>query len=111
MVFTGHGGIRAGDGTPVTVPEGTSVAMYGEHGKDISHYKGTLIETGDPKPLELYKPGEQLPDYSLFPPGGLDVSGRTVRHEVRLSQLLLPNMGRVHWSACRSIMKADTPLL
>lgn len=73
--------------------------------------EGTLIETSNPKPLELYKPGEQLPDYSMFPAKGLDVTGRTVRHEVRLSQLLMPNMGRVHWSACRSIMKADTPLL
>ncbi|ADI05344.1 RHS/YD repeat-containing protein [Streptomyces bingchenggensis BCW-1] len=104
MVFTGHGGIRAGDGSPVTVPEGTSVAMYSRHGEKIYHDEGTIIETRNPTPLEVYKPGEQLPDYSLFPPNGLDVTGRTVAQEVRLSKLLLPNMGRVHWSACRSVV-------
>ncbi|MFK4186510.1 putative adhesin, partial [Streptomyces sparsogenes] len=103
MVFSGHGGIRVGDGTPVTVPEGTSVAMYEEHGVILQGDRATMIEEGNPTPLEVYGPGEQLPDYSLFPPDGLTVNGRTVSQETRLSQLLQPNMGRVHWAACRSV--------
>ncbi|MBZ4322284.1 DUF6531 domain-containing protein [Streptomyces sp. SCA2-4] len=108
LVFSGHGGINAGDGTPVTVPHGTSVAMYGRHGDSISDALGNDIERGTARPLEVYGPGEQLPDYSLFPPTGLAIEGTprtlTVTREAYLSELLRPNMGRVHWAACRSVV-------
>ncbi|WP_181764630.1 putative T7SS-secreted protein [Streptomyces albidus (ex Kaewkla and Franco 2022)] len=108
LVFSGHGGIRAGDGTPVTVPEGTSVSMYSRHGEPISDALGNKIETQNPSRLEVYGPGEQLPNYSLFPPDGLKILGVprnvTVTGETALSDLLRPNMGPVHWAACRSVM-------
>ncbi|MDX3229027.1 putative T7SS-secreted protein [Streptomyces sp. ME19-01-6] len=107
-VFAGHGGIRAGDTSMVTVPEGTSVATYREPGRgmDISNELGSMIEEGNPTPTRVYRPGEQMPDYSLFPPGrwGTSPSSTVVSEETRLSQLLEPNMGRVHWAACRSII-------
>jgi hypothetical protein len=108
FVLSGHGGIRMGDGTPTTVPPGTSVAMYSEHGVPISDALGNRIETGNPPPLEVFGPGEQLPDYTLYPPTGLNIEGRprnlTVSGPTRLSDLLQPNMGRVHWAACRSVV-------
>jgi RHS repeat-associated protein len=108
LVLSGHGGIRAGDGTAVTVPEGTSVAMYSEHGVPISDRLGNMIETGNPTPLEVYGPGELLPDYTSYPPSNLNIMGTprnvTVTSPTQLSDLLRPNMGRVHWAACRSVI-------
>ncbi|MFE5403464.1 putative adhesin [Streptomyces sp. NPDC056580] len=55
----------------------------------------------------MYGPGEKLPNYSLFPGDGLNILGAprnlTVSGETRLSELLQPNMGPVHWAACRSV--------
>src|SRR5690606_9662023 len=99
--------IRAGDGIPVTVPEGTQVAMYSRHGESISDLLGNRIETGNPTPLEIYSPGEKLPDHSLFPPDNLHLEGTprnvTVTGETYLSGILQDNMGTVHWAACRSV--------
>jgi RHS repeat-associated protein len=108
FVYSGHGGIRVGDGTPVTVPEGTSLHMYSHHGETISDRLGNKIETGSPTPVEVYGPGEQLPNYTLFPPDGLNILGTprnlTVTRPFSLSELLQPNMGNVHWAACRSVI-------
>jgi putative adhesin Stv-like protein len=85
LVLSGHGGIRDGDGTSVTVPQGTSVAMYSPHGTYITDPLGNLIETASPPPLEVYAPGEKLPDYTLTPPVGLVIRGlpRTVTSATR----------------------------
>jgi hypothetical protein len=107
LVLSGHGGIGAGDGASVTVPPGTSIAMYSPHGTPILDSLGNLIETGSPPPLEVYGPGEQLPDYTLGPPVGLVIEGLPrsviVSSETRLSELIAANMGRVHWAACRIV--------
>ncbi|MGV9345204.1 putative T7SS-secreted protein [Streptomyces spiralis] len=107
FVLSGHGGIRMGDGTPVTVPDGTSVHMYSRHGQPISDALGNEIETDTPPALEVYGSGEQLPNYSLFPGDDLNILGTprnvTVTTETPLSKLLRPNMGPVHWAACRSM--------
>ncbi|WP_055550484.1 putative T7SS-secreted protein [Streptomyces sp. NBRC 110028] len=102
-VLSGHGGIAPGDGAAATVPEGTYLHMYSRHGETISDALGNQIEIGNPKALEVYGPGEKLPDYILSPPEGLKIMGSptTVASDTRLSQLLQPNMGRVHWAACR----------
>ncbi|MBO0804622.1 MAG: hypothetical protein J2P25_16300, partial [Nocardiopsaceae bacterium] len=121
VVLSGHGGIPEGDGTPVTVPDGTSVAMYTEHGQGLMNPGALNIETGfkfefysgrlepPPEPKEVYGPGEQLPDYTLDPPVGLKVYGNpvTVTSPTRLSELLKPGMGRVHWAACRNVYLPD----
>ena len=107
LVLSGHGGIRQGDGSAATVPEGTTFHMYSNHGETISDALGNRIETGNPPALEIYEPGEKLPNYSLFPGDGLNILGAprnlTVSGETRLSELLQPNMGSVHWAACRSV--------
>ncbi|MER7795653.1 putative T7SS-secreted protein [Streptomyces sp. NPDC097640] len=110
-VFFGHGAIRAGDTSMVTVPEGTEVAVYHPHGEVIYASEMHVIANGNTVPPKVIKAGQQMPDYSLYPPTGLGtpsgkslISGRTVAAETRLSRLLLPNMGRVHWVACRSII-------
>jgi RHS repeat-associated protein len=108
FVFSGHGGIRAGDESIVTVPEGTRLHMYSNHGEPISDALGNRIETSNPAALHVYGPGDSLPNYSLFPGDDLNILGEprnvTVSAETRLSDLLRPNMGSVHWAACRSII-------
>ncbi|MFE6288309.1 putative adhesin [Streptomyces sp. NPDC057877] len=110
LVLSGHGVIRAGDGTAVTVPQGTTLYLYSKHGEPILDVAGNAIENGfmqKSSAREIYKPGETLPDYSLLPPTGLKIEGSprtvTVQGETRLSDLLRPNMGVVHWAACRSV--------
>lgn len=92
FVYSGHGGIREGDQSIVTVPEGTRLHMYSDHGVTITDKLGNLIETGNPTPLHVYGPGDVLPDYSLFPGTNLNILGEprnlTVSTEVRLSELL-----------------------
>ncbi|UYQ62735.1 putative T7SS-secreted protein [Streptomyces peucetius] len=109
FVYSGHGGIHAGDSTPLRVPEGTSVAMYSRHGETISDSLGNRIETGKgANPVEVYGPGELLPDYTLYPGNDLNIQGvprnLTVDNPYYLSQLIGPNMGLVHWAACRSVI-------
>ncbi|WP_405676096.1 DUF6531 domain-containing protein [Streptomyces sp. NBC_01511] len=111
FVYSGHGGIQAGDGMPVIVPEGTSISMYSRHGEPISDWLGNQIETGTKhaNPLEIYGPGEKLPDYTLYPPDTLSILGLprnlTVDNPYYLSQLIQENMGMVHWAACRSVVE------
>jgi hypothetical protein len=71
---------------------------------------GHAVETGRPPSLEIYGPGEKVPDYTLFPPDSrIKIMGeprnQTVTSPQRLSELLQPNQGTVHWAACRSAVK------
>ncbi|MGH6656122.1 MAG: putative adhesin [Actinocrinis sp.] len=108
LVLSGHGAISSADTSMVTVPQGTTLHMYSNHGTTISDSLGNKIETGNPTPLHTYNAGDQVPDYHLFPPGGgglpkLNIKGSpvTVTGPTRLSDLLKPNMDSVHWAACR----------
>ncbi|TDC24827.1 hypothetical protein E1265_08505 [Streptomyces sp. 8K308] len=105
LVLSGHGHVEKQDAPTFIVPEGTHLAMYGRHRDTISDRLGGIIETADPMPMYVYKEGTKLPDYLLLPPTGLTILGgsrtRTVSTPTRLSDLLSPNMGRVHWAACR----------
>ncbi len=106
-VFSGHGGIREGDPATTTVPEGTCVRFYCEHGQTISDARGNAIETGQPPvPTESFGPGAQIPNYWLEPPTGLNIQGDpfTVTSPTRLSDLIQENMGVCHWAACRSVV-------
>jgi len=110
LVLSGHGAIASGDTSMVTIPQGTTLHMYSNHGTTISDRLGNRIETGSPTPLHTFKAGDQVPDYYLFPPGGgglpkLNIKGSpvTVTGPTRLSDLLKPNMDSVHWAACREV--------
>jgi RHS repeat-associated protein len=61
----------------------------------------------DPLGLAPYGPGDKMPNYTLFPPDGLNIMGTpvVVSSPEQLSTLLQPNMGMVHWAACSDIVK------
>ncbi|MGC4814283.1 putative adhesin [Micromonospora sp. DT228] len=105
-VFHGHGSWRPEDGM-VVVPEGTSVAFYGEHGFTITRQQGMRISgPGGPRmtPVEVAGPGSIIPNYTLAPlgPGYTFRNGSDVVEErTLLSDLLKPDMGTCHWAACR----------
>ncbi|UYQ66674.1 polymorphic toxin-type HINT domain-containing protein [Streptomyces peucetius] len=105
-VLHGHGSWRPENGT-VTVPEGTFVAFYGEHGFTISRQQGMRISgPGGPRmtPVAVAGPGDEIPNYTLAPlgPGFTFRNGSTVvEARTLLSDLLQPNMGTCHWAACR----------
>jgi RHS repeat-associated protein len=111
LVLSGHGGMDIGDGTGTTVPPGTRIAMYVPHGDYIGDFDAQKIETRGPPAVEVYGPGEKLPDYVLAPPTGIVIKGLprnvTVTGETRLSGLLRANMGTVHWAACRYVGTGD----
>ncbi|MES4904041.1 putative T7SS-secreted protein [Streptomyces sp. NPDC000395] len=112
-VLSGHGAIwseslRPGEEDLITVPKGTRLLLYVHHGETLSVDMGNLIELGTRPlfPAEVVEPGQRVLNYSLFPPDGLTIMGnpRTVTRETQLSELLQPNMGNVHWAACREVI-------
>ncbi|HEV2330105.1 MAG TPA: DUF6531 domain-containing protein [Verrucomicrobiae bacterium] len=115
-VLSGHGGLIVDDSSPITtVPQGTSITFWTSHGNVISDALGNAVEQGVPVTLEQfpeaegavsYLPGASVPDYTLFPPEGLNIVGNptTVSTPTSLSTLLKPNMGNVNWAACRSVV-------
>ncbi len=106
-VLAGHGEYRAGSGNTV-VPEGTRLHMYSEHGTRIDNRLGLKIEGGEigaESATETFGPGATVKDYTLVAPDESVVirsESTTVEDATRLSDLLKPNMGDVHWAACRS---------
>jgi RHS repeat-associated protein len=102
-VFSGHGQFGPENGT-ITVPEGTSLGMYTEHGTPLGNDVGNQIELGNPPPpVQVYLPGDQVPNYTLYPPGDLALAGSpvTVNAPTLLGDLLQPGMGFCKWAACR----------
>jgi hypothetical protein len=101
-VFRGHGTYEAANGT-TKVPQGTCVAFYCKHDGTIGDNLGQAVETGKAQPYEVFGPGAEIPNYTLSPGIGLKIFGNTitVQRPTLLSDLLKPNMGRVHWAACR----------
>lgn len=102
--ISGHGTYNPEHGTTV-VPKGTSVTVYGEHGARITDSLGHRIETGQDVSgvySRTYTAGEQMPNYTLHAPDGLDIQGtpHTVDSPTQLSHLLTENMGPVDWAAC-----------
>src|SRR5262249_31468600 len=89
------------------VPDGTTATAYAEHGSSISDALGNAIETGGDTSQfysKTYRSGDMMPDYTVFPPDGLNIMGTplTVRVPKRLSKLLAENMGPVDLAFCLS---------
>jgi hypothetical protein len=113
-VLSGHGAYIDGAGT-TTVPRGTSLTTWTEHGNTISDSLGNAIESGQFGSIDFnrfgpqlegartYLPGSQVPNYTLFPPEGLNIVGNptTVSQPTMLNHLLRRNMGNVNWAACQ----------
>lgn len=107
-ILSGHGEFLGGE---LTVPEGTSVSVWTQHGGTISDALGNAIETGGNISIEefpeiegarTYLPGSTMPNYTLSPPTGLNIMGNptTVTMPTQLSNLVRPGMGNVNWAAC-----------
>ena len=111
-VFSGHGSYEPSRGS-VVVPEGTSITVYSKPGATITNDLGMEIEKGTDLSRvykERYMPGDELPDYMLHSPDGLEITGSpvTVTQDTPLSELLKPNMGECHWAACTYNSQAPT---
>jgi len=105
-VFSGHGAFVEGSGK-VTLPEGTSISTYAPHNSYITDAVGNQIELGNPPmPTRVFGPGETMPNYTLYPPGDLNIAGNpvTVGRATPLSELLKPNIGMCHWAACTEVI-------
>ncbi|MBI5840803.1 MAG: RHS repeat-associated core domain-containing protein [Chloroflexi bacterium] len=102
VVLSGHGGYSSTNGT-TTVPNGTTLHTYAPLGKPITDKLGNAIETGVVNSGEyIFGPSKQVPNLTLYPPTGLKIMGdpTTVNSPTLLSDLLVPDMGDVHWAAC-----------
>ena len=117
IVYEGHGVWRVADGH-VVVPQGTTITFYSPHNTNIADVQGPLIAMDKPigpinvnnqllmfQPQTFY-PGDVIPNYWLLPNGPM-VHGDTeffVSQPTRLEVLLQPNLGNVHWAACRQVI-------
>jgi hypothetical protein len=104
LTISGHGDYIPAHGH-INVPKGTTITVYAEHGSTITDDLGNLIETGGDTSgvySETFRPGEPMPDYTIYPPDGLNIMGtpQTVANPTPLSQLINENMGAVDLAVC-----------
>ena len=102
--ISGHGAYYSIDGH-ITVPRGTTITLYAEHGSSITDELGNLIETGGDTShvySRTFHPGERLPNYTIYPPDGLNVVGtpQIVTNPTHLTELIETDMGDVHLAIC-----------
>ncbi len=114
-IISGHGAYYPEDGY-VTVPRGTTITIYAEHGSSITDELGNLIETGGDTSRvysRMFHPGEQIPNYTIYPPDGLNIMGapRTVTSPTRLTELINEDMGNVHLAICPYDEAAPTGII
>jgi hypothetical protein len=79
--------------------------VYAQHGSSITDGLGNLIESaGDTSGVysRTFYPGEQVPNYTIYPPDGLNILGTplTVTSPTRISELIREGMGNVHLAVC-----------
>lgn len=77
----------------------------------ITDKLGNVVETGGDLSKvysRTYGPGDRLPNYTLYPPEGLNIKGNpiTVTDPTRVSDLLKPGLGECHWAACTHNIRA-----
>lgn len=102
--ISGHGAYHPQHGQFV-VPRGSSITTYAKHGSTITDALGNLIETGgDTSGIysQTFDAGDSIPNYTIYPPDGLDILGspQTVEVPTPLSELIRENMGPVDLAAC-----------
>ena len=104
IIISGHGAYYSIDGY-ITVPQGTTITIYAEHGSSITDELGNLVESGGDTSRvysRTFHPGEKVPNYTIYPPDGLNVVGapRIVATPTRLTELIEADMGDVHLAIC-----------
>ncbi len=102
--ISGHGAYYSIDGY-MTVPRGTTITLYAEHGSSITDELGNLIEAGGDTShvySRTFHPGEQLPNYTIYPPDGLNIVGtpQIVTNPTRLTELIEADTGDGHLAIC-----------
>ncbi len=102
--ISGHGAYSPAHGNTM-VPRGTTITVYAEHGSIITDALGNLIETGGDTSgvySQTFIAGEELPDYTIYPPDDLDIMGspQTVLQPTLLSELIYEDMGPVDLAVC-----------
>ncbi|WP_077089088.1 putative adhesin [Mycobacterium rhizamassiliense] len=102
--ISGHGAYDPARGD-ISVPPGTTITVYAEHGSSISDALGNLIETGGDTSgvySKTFASGESMPNYTIYPPDGLNIMGgpQTVLSPTHLSDLLAEDMGPVDLAVC-----------
>lgn len=102
--ISGHGAYDPAHGD-ISVPRGTTVTVYAEHGSSISDALGNLIETGgDTSGMysKTFTPGDSMPNYTIYPPDGLNIMGspQMVQTPTHLSDLINEDMGPVDLAVC-----------
>ena len=102
--ISGHGAYRPVDGL-MSVPQDATITVYAEHGSTITDGLGNLIEGGGDTAgvySHTFYPGEQIPNYTIYPPDGLNIVGapQTVSIPTRISELIREGMGGVHLAVC-----------
>ncbi|WP_194906691.1 putative adhesin [Catenulispora rubra] len=108
QVVAGHGWYNTPDGF-TTVPDGTYLHFYVQHGEKLDDSVGTKIERGarDVMPVQTYGPGERVPNYIIGPPDELKImSGSTTVDQPKLLSELFDEgtiKGVCHMAVCREV--------
>lgn len=119
VVFSGHGGWLAADGTFI-VPAGTTITFYQPDGVSLGNEAGKLVDaltrfgTGA-NAHEVLRGGQSCKNYRLYPRETLALLGHSKFEErfvttnvpggVQLKDLLSTYRGKdCHWAACRNHM-------
>lgn len=123
VVFSGHGGFDTSTNPPwVQVPEGTTLYFYSDNLKALLDSNGQVVETlssvlQGASPSQVVYGGQSCPNYTLYPPDGLDIQDSPdgveqiiVNGATLLSEML--TWGNVagnecYWAACRVVDLQD----
>ncbi len=114
-ILNGHGTYSAKNGV-ITVPQNTSVTVWGEHNTRLANSVAQYIDQGKIPPQKSYNkvlgaksymPGANMPNYTLSPidPSWVLGNPTTVSRPTLLDKLLNPHMGNVNWSACTLVVE------
>jgi RHS repeat-associated protein len=109
-VFSGHGVWHKKASGFLRVPPGTTLTVYTKKGEAMGDRLGQAIELNVDLGAvykKVYKPGQLVPNLTLYPAGRLSLMGKpvTVQQPTLLKDLLKPDMGSCHWAACFKIDK------
>lgn len=104
QTISGHGSYDPDNGLFV-VPKGSSITTFAEHGSTITDSLGNLIESGGDTSgvfSQTFHAGEQIPNYTIHPPDGLNILGSplTVMESTLISELIHEGMGDIDLAVC-----------
>ncbi|WBC17745.1 hypothetical protein O7600_13355 [Micromonospora sp. WMMA1998] len=108
QVVAGHGWYFSSNGT-TTLPSGTYLHFYVEHGEKLLDTVGRRIEGGarSVAPVETFGPGDSVPNYTIGQPNGLRIlnGSTTVRGDRLLGDMLADGTikGVCHMAVCREV--------